>query len=225
MKGKEMQKELRFFVAQELRATGSEKQPKVEGYAATFNTVANIGQFSEVIQPGAFKRTLANGDDVVCLFNHNNDAILGRRSAGTLTLQEDSKGLLFSCDLPETTTAKDVYANLRAGNLKECSFGFYVNGPEGERWSQQPDGTMLRTLLDVTLFDVSVVVNPAYGGTSAAARNVIAEHVEARMTSLTLAQGTEARRQKADALLAQIAQEENEAQTKRLKLRYTNLFN
>jgi len=217
-------KELRTFVAQELRAAGSEKQPKVEGYAATFGTVANIGQFSEVIQSGAFKRTLSNGDDVVCLFNHDDNMLLGRRSAGTLTLQEDSKGLRFSCDLPETTTAKDVYANLRAGNLKECSFGFYVNGPEGERWSQQPDGTMLRTLLDVTLFDVSVVVNPAYGGTSAAARNVIAEHVEARMTSLTLAQGTEARRQKAAALLAEIAQEENEEQTKRLKLRYENLF-
>ena len=220
-----MNKELRTFVASELRATGNEKQPKVEGYAATFNTVANIGQFSEVIQPGAFKRTLANGDDVVCLFNHDDNMLLGRRSAGTLTLQEDSKGLQFSCDLPETTTAKDVYANLRAGNLKECSFGFYVNGPEGERWSQQPDGTMLRTLLDVTLFDVSVVVNPAYGGTSASARNVIADYVEARMVSLTLAQGTEARRQKADALLAQIAQEEDERQVSRLKLRYTNLFN
>ena len=37
---KEMKKELRFFVAQELRAAGSETQPKIEGVAASFGTVA-----------------------------------------------------------------------------------------------------------------------------------------------------------------------------------------
>jgi HK97 family phage prohead protease len=178
-------KELRYVVAQELRATGSASQPKVEGYAATFNTVTNIGQFSEVIKPGAFKRTLASDTDVVCLFNHDDNMLLGRRSAGTLTLTEDAKGLKFTCELPDTSVARDTYANLKAGNLKECSFGFYVNGPDGERWTQQPDGTMLRTLLDVTLFDVSVVVNPAYSGTSAAARkNIVADDIEKRMASL-----------------------------------------
>jgi HK97 family phage prohead protease len=181
-----MQKELRTFVASELRATGSRQNPKIEGYAAVFNSVANIGgQFNEVIRQGAFKRTLANGDDVVCLFNHDDNLLLGRLSAGTLILAEDSKGLKFSCELPDTTTARDVYANLKAGNLKECSFGFYVNGPEGERWTQQPDGKMLRELLDVVLFDVSAVVTPAYQGTSAAARkNIVAESVEKRLASL-----------------------------------------
>ena len=177
-----MKKELRYFVAQELRATGSDKQPKIEGYAATFSGIADLGTFKEVIQPGAFKRTLAEGDDVVCLFNHDDNLLLGRRSAGTLTLEEDSKGLKFVALLPDTTVAKDCYANLRAGNLKSCSFGFIVNGPDGERWMQQPDGTMLRTLLDVTLFDVSVVVQPAYSGTNAAARNVVADDIEKRMS-------------------------------------------
>jgi HK97 family phage prohead protease len=176
-----VKKELRTFVASELRATGSDKQPKIEGYAATFSGIADLGTFKEVIAPGAFKRTLAEGDDVVCLFNHDDNMLLGRRSADTLTLEEDSKGLKFVALLPDTTVAKDCYANLRAGNLKSCSFGFIVNGPDGERWTQQPDGTMLRTLLDVTLFDVSVVVQPAYSGTSAAARNVIADDIEQRM--------------------------------------------
>jgi HK97 family phage prohead protease len=218
-------KELRYVVAQELRATGSEKQLKIQGYCATFDTVANIGSFNEVIRRGAFKRSLASDADVVMLFNHDANILLGRKSAGTLTLEEDDKGLRFTCQLPDTTTARDVYANLAAGNLKECSFGFFVNGPDGERWSQQPDGTMLRELLDVTLFDSSVVVFPAYPNTSAAARNVVAEHVEARMAAVSTEQGTAARRARAEALLAEIAQEENEEQTKRLKLRYENLFN
>jgi len=219
-----VKKELRTLVAQELRAAGSEAQPRIEGYSATFGTVTDIGGFSEVIQRGAFKRTLADGDEVVFLIDHNPSLLLGRRSAGTLTLEEDAKGLKFAVQLPDTSVARDAYANLKAGNLRECSFGFFVDGPDGEQWSQMPDSTMLRTLVSVRLFDCSVVTFPAYSNTSAAARNVVGEHVEARMTALTQAQGTEARRQKAAALLAEIAQEENEDQTKRLKLRYENLF-
>jgi uncharacterized protein len=219
-----MNKELRFVVA-ELRATGSQHSPRIEGYAATFAGIADLGAFREKIAPGAFQRSLASDRDVVCLYNHDNSMLLGRKSAGTLTLEEDGKGLRFSCDLPDTTTARDVFANLRAGNLKECSFGFFVDGEDGESWEQQADGGILRTLRNVNLFDVSVVTFPAYSNTEAAARNIVAPYVEARMQSLTQAQGTEARRQKADALLAEIAQAENEEQTKRLKLRYQNLFN
>jgi HK97 family phage prohead protease len=178
-----MKKELRFFVAQELRAAGTDKQPRIEAVAASFGTIAKISSFSERIQKGAFTRTLASDNDVVCLFNHDDNMLLGRKSAGTLTLEETEQGLQFSCALPDTSVARDVYANLKAGNLKECSFGFYVNGPEGERWDVLPDGTTLRTLLDVTLFDVSVVVNPAYSGTSAAARNILPDDLEARMAS------------------------------------------
>ncbi len=220
-----MNKELRTLVAQELRATGSDKQPRIEGYAATFSGIADLGGFKEKIAPGAFTRTLADGDEVVFLVDHNPSAILGRLSAGTLRLQQDSKGLRFEVDLPPTTVAADAHANLKAGNLQACSFGFSVDGPDGETWEQMSDGSALRTLLSVRLFDCSVVTYPAYTNTSASARNVVGEHVEARMASLTLAQGTEARRQKADALLAEIAQEQADEDTKHLKLRYTNLFN
>jgi HK97 family phage prohead protease len=209
------QKELRTFVASELRATGSDKQPKIEGYAATFAGTADLGAFREKIAPGAFQRTLASERDVVCLYNHDNSMLLGRKSAGTLTLQEDSKGLRFSCDLPDTSTARDVYANLRAGNLKECSFGFFVDGEDGESWEQQADGGILRTLRSVNLFDVSVVTFPAYTNTEAAARNVVSPQAEARMSSLARAQGTETRRKRADSLLAEIAQEDERRQAER----------
>jgi hypothetical protein len=79
--------------------------------------------------------------------------------------------------------------------LKECSFGFFVDGEDGEDWAQEDDGRLLRTLRDVSLFDVSVVTFPAYSNTEAAARNIVAPHVEARMASLTQAQATESRRQ------------------------------
>jgi dsRNA-specific ribonuclease len=87
-----------------------------------------------------------------------------------------------------------------------------------------PDGTALRTLVSVRLFDTSVVTYPAYSNTSAQARNVVASHVEARMAALTLAQGIETRRKRADDLLAEIAQEQADEDTKRLKLRRDNLY-
>jgi HK97 family phage prohead protease len=182
-----VKRELRTFVAQELRATGSASQPKIEGYAATFSGIADLGTFKEKIAPGAFTRTLAEGDEVVCLFNHSDNMLLGRLTAGTLTLRQDDKGLWFSCDLPDTSIARDVHANLRAGNLKECSFGFFVDGPDGEQWSQMSDGSMLRTLVSVRLADVSVVTFPAYDNTNAAARNVVADYAEARMSAVRAA--------------------------------------
>jgi HK97 family phage prohead protease len=223
-----MNRELRTFLAQELRASGSDKQPKIEGYAATFGTIAEIvdksGQFREVIQTGAFKRSLAEGDDVVALIDHNSSLLLGRRSAGTLNLQEDSKGLKFSVELPDTSVARDAYANLKAGNLRECSFGFYIDGPHGEQWSQMPDGLPLRTLVSVRLFDVSVVTFPAYDKTSASARNVVADHVEARVAELSAEAGTAARRARLDAVVAKMQADEAQRDTDRLKLRAQNLF-
>jgi HK97 family phage prohead protease len=197
-----MKREIRIF-SQELRAAGTDAAPKIEGMAASFGTVADIGSFREVIQRGAFTRTLADQtQEIVALFNHNQDVILGRKSAGTLKLEQDDKGLRFSCSIPSTTAARDVYENLKIGNIRECSFGFGIDDPDtDENWAPQSDGTMLRTLKNVRLFDVSVVTFPAYGGTSASARHVVADYVEARMAGATLAQETEQRRVKAAAML------------------------
>lgn len=194
-----MKKELRFFVAQELRATGSDTEKKITGYAATFGTVADIGQFREVIQRGAFTRTLADQtQEIVALFNHNEDVILGRKSAGTLTLEQDDRGLRFSCSIPDTTAARDVYTNLKLGNIRECSFGFGIDDPDtDESWQKESDGTMLRTLKNVRLFDVSVVTYPAYSNTSAQARHVVADYIQQRMTGATLAAETAARKVRA----------------------------
>jgi hypothetical protein len=50
---------------------------------------------------------------------------------------------------------------------------------------------MLRTLTNLKLWDCSVVTSPAYPGTSAAARNVVAEDIEARMAAATRAATTD----------------------------------
>jgi HK97 family phage prohead protease len=179
-------KEIRY-VARELRATGSGKEKKIEGYACTWNTQADLGNFFEVIAPKPFSSL--ESDAVVMLFNHDDSLILGR-SGVNLELTQDEVGLKFVCTLNDSTVASDCHANLRSGILSHCSFAFTTN-PNGESWSTLPDGKMLRTLKDLRLWDTSVVTAPAYPGTSVAARNVIADDIAARMTAARGAASTD----------------------------------
>lgn len=143
--------------AVELRAEGR----KLVGYAATFLTEARIADFTETIAPGAFAASLADGHDILALVDHQRDKVLARTRAGTLRLSEDSKGLRFEIEMPSTTVANDVLANVR--NLGGMSFGFSV---DKESWSGDK-----RTLQAVSLAEVSVVSAwPAYDGTSVSAR-------------------------------------------------------
>lgn len=136
---------------------------RIEGYAATFNSEARLGGFTETIAPGAFRSALAG--DVLAMLDHDPGKVLGRTRSGTLRLSEDSKGLAFSLDLPDTQAGRDILALAERGDLGGMSFGFMV--PKGgETW----DGTK-RTLRSIGLKEISVVQAwPAYPDTEIALR-------------------------------------------------------
>src|SRR5437879_2428092 len=144
-------KEFRFTSKLETRAKANASGAKtIGGYAAMFNSLSgNLGGFVEVIRPGAFKRTLAEGADIRCLFNHNEDLVLGRSTSGTLRLWEDEVGLQFECDLPNTTVANDLYESIQRKDIDQCSFGFCCDA-DGDNWIPTPDAPgVLRELVDV----------------------------------------------------------------------------
>ena len=98
--------ELRFT---EVRASATPSgKPRIEGYAATFNNPTQLPGFREVIKPGAFTRAIDEQHDCVCLFNHDQNNVLGRTTSGTLRLDQDSLGLHYVCDLPNTQAARDA---------------------------------------------------------------------------------------------------------------------
>jgi HK97 family phage prohead protease len=145
----------------ELRAKGR----KLEGYAAKFGIEARIGDFTEVINQGAFRASLQDQRDVLALVDHDPSKILARTRSGTLKLAEDSTGLAFEISLPDTTLARDALELAQRGDLGGMSFGFVV-AENGERW----DGNR-RTLTAVNLFEVSLVSSwPAYPDTVVNAR-------------------------------------------------------
>lgn len=137
---------------------------QIAGYAIKFNKPStNKGPFTEFISPHALDNT--DMSDVLALYNHNNENILGRSAAGTLKLKIDDVGLYFTIDLPDSSVAKDVYANIKAGNLRGMSFGFKV-AKGGDEWKYNQIKP-IRIINSISKFnEISVVSVPAYDDTS-----------------------------------------------------------
>ena len=151
-------------------------QSRLTGYAAVFESESVIlpGGFREILRRGAFDETLADPEtDVVALFNHDSNMILGRQSSGTLRLSTDERGLRYDVDLPDTQLGRDIKALTARGDLKSSSFAFTVRSQD-ETYERTPDGPR-RYIERLQLFDVSVVLNPAYPETTAAVRQRAAE--------------------------------------------------
>ncbi|HEX4608852.1 MAG TPA: HK97 family phage prohead protease [Urbifossiella sp.] len=147
---------------------------RVTGYAARFNSPSEVlaerGKvFREVILPGAFTRSLTAPPrrDILALWQHGQDGRppLGR-TPDTLRLWEDSEGLAFSLDLPDS--ADDVREAVARRDVRGMSFGF---DPRAEdKWSIR-NGVQMREVVDAPLFEVSLVIRPAYTATSVQLRD------------------------------------------------------
>jgi len=143
----------------------------ISGYGAVYFDSADKGtQYSlygdlvERIMPGAFDRALRENQDVLCLFNHNPDLLLGRTSAGTCRCYTDKRGLVYQTTLNDTSIAHDVRAHIQRGDCHGSSFAFLV---KKQAFIDGGDGPDIREIYDVDLFDVSPVASPAYQSTTA----------------------------------------------------------
>jgi HK97 family phage prohead protease len=149
-----------MFRNAELRAAS--KPMMLEGYAALYNDVTQIGNFREMIAPGAFREVM--DDDVRLLLNHDG-APLARTKNGTLKLTDDEKGLHYRAELVDTQAGRDLYTMVQRGDITQSSFGFTI----GEQEISE-DGTRVITLVS-RLLDVSPVSFPAYVNTEVSARS------------------------------------------------------
>lgn len=165
-----------FHVEMRMDGMGEGEKPMMRGHAAVFDSPSETLRsgditFREIIKPGAFADAI-NGSDCRALFNHNPDNILGRSTAGTLRMSEDSSGLSIEIDPPDTMCARDLQVSMSRGDIREMSFGFSV--PKGgDSWTRDESGGWLRTINKVDrLYDVSPVTYPAYLETDCAMRSL-----------------------------------------------------
>ena len=188
-------REIRSFPVEGLRIERAEDgKPKIRGHAAVFNSETVIaGVFREKVAPGAFAKSIARGDDVRSLFNHNRDIVLGRTKSNTLSLREDETGLATVTDPPDTQAARDLMVSIDRHDIDQMSFAFEVPAG-GEEWVRGGKGEMdLRILKELDLYDVSPVTFAAYEDTDVGVR----AHAEFR--SAQHADGQAAEKQKTDA--------------------------
>lgn len=153
-----------FCLKPDLRIFRDTSDPKIVGYAAVFNSSTDLGYCTESIDPGAFRDSLARGDDVAALVNHDPNLVLGR-TPKTLSLATDSHGLRCEILPPDTTIGLDIQKLLDRGDVSQMSFGFYIEDQNIDRSKDSPLPHV--TIMQARLFDVSVVTFPQYDDTEA----------------------------------------------------------
>lgn len=153
----------------------------LRGHAAVFNKLSDdLGGFRELLEPGAFRAALRKQPDVRLLFNHDPNFVLARTASGSLELREDTEGLhVFARVDRRISWVEDLRTSMLRGDVDQMSFAFNI-GEDGDDWATA-DGDVIRTIRQdgvSDLFDVSVVVYPAYPQTSVNMRSLLDQAIE-----------------------------------------------
>lgn len=127
----------------------------VTGYASIFG---NVDSYGDVVEPGAFKKTVQERVPkglVKFLADHNwsSGSVLGT----VIEASEDARGLLFKAQLSQAPSVQDVRTKMLEGHLNRCSFGFRTIREEYRSEGEAGRGDKIRHLLELSLYDISVV--------------------------------------------------------------------
>lgn len=133
------------------------------GKALVYNELSeDLWGMRERFASGAFSESLSGdeADDVRALAHHDRQLVIGRQSAGTLTLDDRSDALYFEIEMPDTTYANDLVESIRRGDITGMSFGFRAIEDEWDRDIE--NDTAIRTVTKARLREISPVAWPAY---------------------------------------------------------------
>ncbi len=145
----------RFFAPFEFKASDDE-EGVFEGHAAVFNKADRHG---DIIKPGAFKKSLQRrpAKKVKMLFGHDSLSMIGVWDS----VKEDAKGLFVKGHLLlQLIKAQEAFILLKEGVLDSMSIGFstVLSKDDAKR------GMFARNLLELDLFEISLVAIPAQPG-------------------------------------------------------------
>jgi HK97 family phage major capsid protein/HK97 family phage prohead protease len=158
-----------------LRADTSGAAPKLVGHAIRTGVLSeNLGGFREVVSSEAVTRALGRHPDLVMLSNHDPAHVLGRVSAKTLLVEHDGDGLRFEVDPPEHE--RGLVESVARGDVTGASFSFRTVKDHWDESTTPPT----RTLLDVEIRELSVVVFPAYLQTHVIALRSLERHHQSK---------------------------------------------
>ena len=206
-------REVRFLPA-DIQAESTDSGQEIRGYPIVFEQETDLGFCREIIDGGS----MGDGSvlrDVALLANHDFGMIPMARSRrnnenSTMKLTPDQHGVAMRAvlDTEGNPKAKEAYSAVNRGDITGMSFAFIVNE---ERWTDLDTDKPLRRIMSFSrIFEVSLVTNPAYEGTSvqAASEGDTLDSVKASLESAReklrqerAREQDEERRQKAIAIL------------------------
>jgi HK97 family phage major capsid protein/HK97 family phage prohead protease len=153
--------------------------PRLTGHAIrTGIRSQDLGGFVELVSPQGLTRALERSQDLVALANHDAGRVLGRRSAKTLTVEQDAQGLRFELIPPAHEAG--LIESIARGDCPGTSFAFRKLQDQWDETTTPPT----RTLLDFELREVSLgIAFPAYIETTVALRSLAAARKESAMAT------------------------------------------
>ena len=163
------------FDGRELRFGGEVIEVREEGDEFILEALAHrtggrteIFDFTEEIDPGAFRAAIPKSDIVLNVNHGRSSGVLARTTSGTMKVFESDEGLGFRARLgrsdPESLS---LMSKVQRGDLASLSFAFQLKR-EGQTWSEADKANPLphRQIHKVErLFDVSLGERPAFPGT------------------------------------------------------------
>lgn len=116
------------------------------GYASVYGVVDDQ---NDIVEAGAFTKTMLERPEVPILWRHNQDEIIGKG-----TLVDSDSGLLINGQLElGLQSAKDAYTRLKSGLVKGLSIGYKAIAPAMRKGK--------RMLGEIKLYEVSLVPFPS----------------------------------------------------------------
>lgn len=141
---------------------GFVKKPKniVVGYIVKYGLSDRPGYDEDFIyyKPGSF----IIPKDVLCLFNHDYDKVLGRKGVNLMFLKK-RHGIMYRVVLPDTSLGRDVQSLIHSGIINGISVGVWKLDERFER--KEVDGVEVKcinTWNKVRLNEFSFVAKPAF---------------------------------------------------------------
>lgn len=137
-----------FMEVKELKEDGT-----FQGIASVYG-VEDLG--GDVIEPGAFKKTLGEKATVPILWQHRTDEVIGQGD-----LREWQRKILLDATLDmEDPTAQKAYRKLKSGLIKGLSIGFSTVKATFEEVIADGAAKFIRHISELKLWEVSIVTFP-----------------------------------------------------------------
>lgn len=177
---KRAEREYRALNMKEMRASNTEGEYIVEGYATTFDEPYELGLdgFKECIKHEALED--ADLTDVIFQYDHAG-LVLARQRNNTLEVKADEHGLWVRADLGGSEIGRSLHEAIKNGLVDKMSWGFVVD-VNGWDYDKKTRTSYITKVSKV--FDVSAVSIPANEDTELNARSYFNGVIEAEQQEL-----------------------------------------